>query len=177
MKSFMHLMIILFCTVFSIIVHGQNSKTDTEIALFLKDNGNLSTLHYPKSVIRFYTQNNFEYAWVNVEQKSDQPEIAMLLLEYSYRSGLSLSDYHWGAISLRKLRELRNTPAEINQKEKAVFDIVMTDAFITYINHLHFGKYNPSYNASYIDTNYIDGFRSDDVLLYASNCSITMKEL
>jgi len=167
MKTFMNFAIIFFCTVCSTILCGQNAKTNTEIAILLKDNVNLSTLHYPKSVIQFYTQNDSEYAWIHGMQKLDQPEIAMLLLEYSYRFGLSLSDYHWEAISLQELRKLRNSPMEINQKEKAVFDILMTDALITFINNLHFGKYNPSYNSAYIDTNDINGFRSEEVLLLA----------
>ncbi|EJL70589.1 L,D-transpeptidase family protein [Chryseobacterium populi] len=167
MKTFMNFAIIFFCTVCSTIVFGQNVKTNTEIAILLKDNVNLSTLHYPKSVIQFYTKNESEYAWIDDMQKLDQPEIAMLLLEYSYRFGLSLSDYHWDSISLQKLKKLRDSPAEINQKEKAVFDILMTDALITLINNMHFGKYNPSYNSAYIDSNDINGFRSEDILLNA----------
>ncbi|MDQ0594972.1 murein L,D-transpeptidase YcbB/YkuD [Chryseobacterium ginsenosidimutans] len=164
MKAFLTFTIILCC---AIITPAQDLKMTNEIAFSLKDNVTLSKLHYPKSVIQFYTQNDSEYAWIDIMQKPDQPEIAMLLLEYSYRFGLPLSDYHWEAISLQKLRKLRNSPVEINQKEKAVFDILMTDALITFINNLHFGKYNPSYSSAYIDTNDINGFRSEDALLYA----------
>lgn len=177
MKTFMNFAIIFFCTVCSTILCGQNAKTNTEIAILLKDNVNLSALHYPKSVIQFYTKNDSEYAWIHTAQKSDQPEIAMLLLEYSYRFGLSLSDYHWEAISLQKLRKLRDTPVEINQKEAAVFDILMTDALITFINNLHFGKYNPSYNSAYIDTNDINGFRSEEALLYAKKQTDFLKAI
>ncbi|REC79278.1 L,D-transpeptidase [Chryseobacterium elymi] len=164
MKALLTFTIILCC---AMITRAQDLKMTSEIASSLKDNVILSKLHYPKSVIQFYARNDSEYAWLHTAQKSDQPETAMLLLEYSYRFGLSLSDYHWGAISLQKLRKLRDAPVEINQKEKAEFDILMTDALITFINNLHFGKYNPSYNSSFIDTNEINGFRSENVLLYA----------
>ncbi|UMQ41812.1 L,D-transpeptidase family protein [Chryseobacterium sp. Y16C] len=163
MKAFLTFTIIL-C--FAIITQGQDLKTSQGIISSLKDNVALSKLHYPQSVIRFYTRNNDEYAWITA-QRSDQSEIAMLLLEYSYRFGLSLSDYHWDAISLQKLRKLRDTPAETSEKEKAEFDILMTDALITFINNLHLGKYNPLYESSYVDSNDIDGFRSDDILLNA----------
>ncbi|AZA51801.1 L,D-transpeptidase family protein [Chryseobacterium sp. G0201] len=164
MKAFLTFTIILCC---AIITRAQDLKMTNEIASSLKDSVTLSKLHYPKSIIQFYTKNDYEYAWINDKQKSDQPELAMLLLTYSYRFGLTLSDYHWEAISLQKLRKLRDTPVGINQKELAVFDILMTDALITFINNLHFGKYNPSYNSAYIDTKDINGFRSEEVLLFA----------
>jgi murein L,D-transpeptidase YcbB/YkuD len=174
MKAFLTFTIILCCT---IITHAQDFKITNEIASSLKDSAVLSKLHYPQSVIRFYTKNDSEYAWIRAAQKPDQPETAMLLLEYSYQFGLSLSDYHREAISLQKLRKLRDTPTEMNQKEKAVFDILMTDALITFINNLHFGKYNPSYNSAYIDTSPIDGFRSDDILLYAKKQTDFLKAI
>ncbi|MDF2931492.1 MAG: uncharacterized protein K0R36_823 [Chryseobacterium sp.] len=164
MKALLTFTIIL-C--FTIITRAQDLKMTNEIASSLKDNITLSKLHYPKSVIQFYAKNNSEYAWINSNKKSDQPEIAMLLLEYSYRFGLPLSDYHPETLSLENLRKLRDTSAEINQKEQAVFDILMTDALITFINNLHFGKYNPSYTSSFIDINDINGFRSENILLYA----------
>lgn len=163
MKAFLTFTIIL-C--FAIITQAQDLKTTQEITSSLKDNVTLSKLHYPQSVIRFYARNNSEYAWI-IAQGSDQSEIAMLLLEYSYRFGLSLSDYHWDAISLQKLRKLRDTAAGTNQEEKALFDILMTDALITFINNLHLGKYNPLYDSSYIDSNDINGFRSEDILMNA----------
>ncbi|MEI3789346.1 MULTISPECIES: L,D-transpeptidase family protein [unclassified Chryseobacterium] len=163
MKAFLTFTIIL-C--FAIITQAQDLKTTQEITSLLKDNVTLSKLHYSKSVIRFYARNNSEYAWITA-QRSDQSEIAMLLLEYSYRFGLSLSDYHWDAISLQKLRKLRDTPAGTNQEEKALFDILMTDALITFINNLHLGKYNPLYDSSYIDSNDMNGFRSEDILINA----------
>lgn len=163
MKAFLTFTIIL-C--FAIITQAQDLKTTQEITSSLKDNVTLSKLQYPQSVIRFYARNNSEYAWITA-QRSDQSEIAMLLLEYSYRFGLSLCDYHWDAISLQKLRKLRDTPAGTNQEEKAVFDILMTDALITFINNLHLGKYNPLYDSSYIDSNDINGFRSEDILMNA----------
>lgn len=164
MKALLNLAIIL-C--FAIITQAQDLKMTNEIAFSLKDNVTLSKLHYPKSVMRFYARNNSEFAWITA-QRSDQSEVAMLLMEYSYRFGLSLSDYHWDAISLQQLRKLRDTPVEINQKEKAVFDILMTDALITFINNLHLGKYNPLYDSSYIDSNEINGFRSEDILMNAT---------
>lgn len=164
MKALLTFTIILCC---AMITRAQDLKMTSEIASSLTDNITLSKLHYPKSVIQFYIKNNSEYAWINSSQKLDQPELAMLLLEYSYRFGLSLSDYHPEILSLENLRKLRDTPIEINQKEQAMFDILMTDALITFINNLHFGKYNPSYTSSFIDTNDINGFRSENVLLYA----------
>lgn len=161
MRAFLTFTITLY---FVIMTQAQDIKIALEIPSLLKDNVMLAKLHYPQSVIRFYARNNDEYAWITA-QGSDQPEIAMLLLEYSNRFGLSLSDYHWDIISLQKLRKLRDASAEASEKEKAEFDILMTDALITFINHLHLGKYNPFYDSSYIDSNAINGFRSDDILM------------
>lgn len=161
MKAFLTLTTSLFCAVMLL---AQDLKTSNPITSLLAENTNLTKLHYPQSVIRFYAKNNAEYAWFDVGEKSGQSELAMLLLEYSYRFGLSLSDYHLDVISLEKLRKLRDKPTETTQKEKAMFDILMTDALITFINNLHFGKYNPSYSSSYIDTNDIKEFRAENVL-------------
>ncbi len=71
MKNFVNIAFIFFCTIYGIIIQGQNLITNSEIILFLKDNTSLATLHYPKSVIRFYTENDFEYAWI--QNNSNQP--------------------------------------------------------------------------------------------------------
>lgn len=164
MKAFL---IFSMTLLFKVTVLSQDVKTNNQINLLLSENGNLAQLHYPQSLIRFYTGNNSDYAWFDNRDQSDQSELAMLLLEYSYRFGLSLSDYHLESISLEKLRKLRDTPTETSEKEKAIFDIFLTDALITFINHLHFGKFNPSYNSSFIDNNTINGFRAEDILLSA----------
>ncbi|MET3537164.1 L,D-transpeptidase family protein [Chryseobacterium limigenitum] len=174
MKTLLNFTIIL-CSV--IIAQAQDLKITNQIASSLKDTVILSKLHYPKSVMRFYAKNNSEYAWIHGVQKLDQPELAMLLLEYSYRFGLPLSDYHLETLSLEKLRKLRNISAEADQKEKALFDVLMTDALITFINNLHFGKYNPLYNSLNIDTNAIHEFRADDILLDARQQTDFLKAL
>lgn len=159
MKAILSLGIVFFCM---IMLKGQDVRMNNEIIFLLNDKETLSKLHYPKSVLKFYNKNP-EYVWT-ASPKQSQAWAAMLLLDCAYQLGLSSSDYHLQELTFEKLKIIRHTPEKITQTEKANLDILMTDALISFINHLHFGKYNPSYSASYIDTNDINGFYAADQL-------------
>ncbi|ROH99800.1 L,D-transpeptidase family protein [Chryseobacterium daecheongense] len=159
MKAILSLGIVFLCM---IMLKGQDVKMNNEIIFLLNDKETLSKLHYPKSVLKFYNKNP-EYVWT-ASSKQSQAWAAMLLLDCAYQLGLSSSDYHLQELTFEKLKIIRDTPEKIAQTEKAGLDILMTDALISFINNLHFGRYNPSYSASYIDANSINGFYAADQL-------------
>ncbi|RKE56049.1 L,D-transpeptidase family protein [Sphingobacterium detergens] len=163
MKAFLNF-IAIFLSIITTAIYAQDLKVTNEISSFLKDSLNLSNLNYPKSVIRFYTTNNYEYLWLNDKQKIDQASIALSLLIQPNRFGLLPSDYHLENLSLERLKELRSSSPEKQQKEKAQFEILMTDGLLSFINNLHFGKYNPLYQPSYVDSVRINGFCADEIL-------------
>ncbi|MPT32902.1 MAG: L,D-transpeptidase [Chryseobacterium sp.] len=162
MKAIATFVVLVF---FNLVLQAQNSDKTTRIATLLQDKTNLLKLYYPKSVLRFYTKDNMGYTWFE-GSNSDQPEIAVLLLGYADQFGLSSSGYHCQELSPEKLMAIIDSKFN-DSDERAWLDILMTDALITFINNLHFGKYNPSYTSSFIDINDINGFRSENILLYA----------
>ncbi|MNG86785.1 murein L,D-transpeptidase [compost metagenome] len=163
MKAFLNFTAIFF-SIITTAIYGQDLKVTNEITSFLKDSLNLSNLNYPKSVIRLYATNNYEYLWLNDKQKIDQASIALSLLTNPNRFGLLPSDYHLESLSLERLKQFRSSSPEKQQKEKALFDILMTDGLLSFINNLHFGKYNPLYHPSYVDSVRINGFCADEIL-------------
>ncbi len=163
MRAVKYFVVILF-SILSAGICAQDIKIDAEISTALKDNIYLSKLNYPKSVARFYTDNYSGYSWTDSLQRQDQLEIALALLTRADHYGLSRSDYHLESLSFEKLKQWRDFPSEKNKKEKASFDILLTDGLITFMNHLHFGKYNPLYDSSALDSSRINGFCADELL-------------
>ncbi|WP_286856890.1 MULTISPECIES: L,D-transpeptidase family protein [Sphingobacterium] len=156
--------VVIFFAILSNAIYGQNVSIGIEITRALKDNTYLSGLNYPKSVVRFYTDNYSGYSWTDRQQKRDQSEMALSLLVRANHYGLSLSDYHLESLSFEKLKQWWDFPSEQNQKERIMFDMLLTDGLISFINDLHFGKYNPLYHKSRIDTSRINGFCADEIL-------------
>ncbi|QQT28557.1 L,D-transpeptidase family protein [Sphingobacterium multivorum] len=159
--------VVIFFSIFCTAICAQDVNIGAEITAALENNTYLSKLNYPKSVFRFYTDNYSEYHWTDSRQRQEQSKIALLLLTKADHYGLSLSDYHLEALSLEKLEQWADFPSEKNQKERTLFDILLTDGLITFINDLHFGKYNPLYQKTQIDTSRINGFCADEILSIA----------
>ncbi len=163
MKTFLNFTMI-FLGIMHIAVYGQNIETSNKIKFFLKDSLNVANLNYPKSVIRCYAANSYSFLWLNDKQKINQTEVALALLVQANRFGLLSSDYYPKNLTFERLNKLRSFSSEKHEEEKAMFDILMTDGLIAFINNNHFGKYNPLYNRSYIDSISINGFCADKVL-------------
>ena len=130
---------VIFLSIISTVIYGQDVKVTNEITSFFKDSLKLSNLNYPKSVIRCYATNNYSYLWLDEKPKVDQAGIALSFLMHANRFGLLPIDYHPERLSIERLIQFRSSSTQENQKEKALFDILMTDGFITFINNLHFG--------------------------------------
>jgi len=159
--------VVIFFSIFCTAICAQDVIIGAEITAALENNTYLSKLNYPKSVFRFYTDNYSGYHWTDSRQRQEQSKIALLLLTKADHYGLSLSDYHLEVLSLEKEEQWADFPSEKNQKERTRFDILLTDGLITFINDLHFGKYNPLYQKTQIDTSRINGFCADEILSIA----------
>ncbi len=81
----------------------------------------------------------------------------MLMLDCVLQFGLNYADYHPRFLTYEKLNALTQTFSKQSNSEKAAFDIMLTDAMLTYMNHLHYGKFHPDYTATQIDAG-ISGF-------------------
>ncbi|WP_406826690.1 L,D-transpeptidase family protein [Pedobacter sp. KACC 23697] len=98
-------------------------------------------LHYPNLVNRFYQERLYKRAWVRQDTVKSDVWMSMLLMDCVLQFGLNRNDFHPDQLTYDALRPLTKPGAEVQEQE--VFDIYLTDALITLINHLHYGKFNP----------------------------------
>ncbi|MBO9672572.1 MAG: L,D-transpeptidase family protein [Sphingobacteriaceae bacterium] len=121
-------------------------------------------LNYPMSVKRFYKENNFQSIWVQSVEKPTKTWSSMLLLDCVLQYGLSHEDYHPEKLLYPKLREILKDQRNATAEERATFEIYLTDALLTFINDLHFGKANPVLPRRIIDEGNTSGFSAETVL-------------
>lgn len=107
-------------------------------------------LHYPQSVNRFYRQNDYLPVWIHPASHQNTGN-AMVLLDCVLQYGLSHDDFHLKELQFDMLRDILENPDSVNDSLKVQFDVLLTDAVITMMNYLHFGKLNPDYVADRID--------------------------
>jgi len=133
----------------------------------LNSNHSQATLYYPVAVKHFYTLNSFQPAWVKAGRNTDKTWQAMIMIDCVLQFGLSNNDYHPHELLYNKLHDILETPQRISNNEKVRFDFLLTDALISLMNNMHFGKLNPDYPASKIDGEMINGFNAETVLFSA----------
>ena len=112
---------------------------------------NTALLNFPKAVTRFYREDIFMPAFVGKASNQDAKWKAMLLIDCVLQYGLSPTDYHPKELMYDKLHAIFETPDKISDEQKARFDIMLTDAMLTMINYLHYGRLNPNYGQSVLD--------------------------
>jgi murein L,D-transpeptidase YcbB/YkuD len=137
-----------------------------EIRLQLDSFKNPGVLYFPKSVTRFYKRHDYQPVWINHQQKAWQ---GALLLNCVLQFGLNHSDYHPKELNYSSLHQVMEHPQQLSRKERAKCDIMITDALITFMNHLHFGKLNPFYSSVQIDDCNTGEFCAPDLLADAAS--------
>ncbi len=146
-----------------------NQRADTtvagEIRLQLDAYKHQGALYFPNSVTRFYQQQAYQPVWVSHQQKAWQ---GVLLLNCVLQFGLCHSDYHPKELDYGALRQVLEHPEQVNRNERVRYDIMITDALITLMNHLHFGKLNPFFSPRAIDNGYAGEFCAPDLLARAT---------
>jgi murein L,D-transpeptidase YcbB/YkuD len=129
---------------------GRDTTLSAEIKRQLDDKINAS-LYYPKSVQRFYKLTGYKEAWIKPQKETGQAWQAMLMMDCVLQFGLAHADYHPQELLYTTLHDMMEKTTRTGSEQKARFDIFLTDALITFMNHLHFGKLNPEYPAARID--------------------------
>lgn len=131
--------------------NGQDSWLSDKLVDQLAVDSRETGLYFPASVKRFYLKNGFQAAWIKPQDGMGKTWQAMLLLDCVLHFGLAHSDYHPSELSYDMLHTMLDEPDKLGADVKARFDIVLTDAMITFMNHLHYGKFNPDYTPEIID--------------------------
>lgn len=97
-------------------------------------------IHSPEMTIATYKANGFEQVWADIKYAKQ----VLNLVAQSELEGLSPNDYHFDTLlALIDEVDKRGTDAA-----EAQFDVLMTDAIMTYAKHLIRGKVNPKQLAS-----------------------------
>lgn len=108
-------------------------------------------LYYPLSVARFYRLLGYKLAWIAPDTVKMHAGDAMILLDCVNQYGLNHTAYHPEKLTYTELELLTNHHTQVSSLQKAQFDMWLTDALITFINNLHYGRFNPDYSAGKID--------------------------
>jgi murein L,D-transpeptidase YcbB/YkuD len=151
---------LLFIT---IMVLPSQLRAQTPIASVIKQNR--AKLHYPLSVERFYKQEGYRLMWVLKDTLKTPVWDAMLLLDGVLQYGLNPVDYHPQGLTYELLHKVQAIKA--SSSDKVYFDVILTDAIITLINHLHYGKLNPDFPSNRVDADDITQFKGDKILVDA----------
>lgn len=148
MKTLMYIFLIV---IVANQAHCQDKKLAIELAYQLKNNSRELGLYFPGTVKRFYLENQFQPVWIKPQDGMGKTWQAMLLLDCVLQFGLAHADYHPNELSYDSLHTMLEEPGKLPVEAKARFEIVLTDALIAFINHLHYGKYNPKYTPELLD--------------------------
>ena len=92
-------------------------------------------IHSPEMTVATYKANNFERVWDNAKYAKQ----ALNLIAQAELEGLSPNDYHFDTL-MALASEIDKRGADAVE---AQFDVLMTDAVMTYAKHLIRGKVNP----------------------------------
>jgi murein L,D-transpeptidase YcbB/YkuD len=126
-------------------------------------------LNFPKTVKRLYQKRGNRPIWSKPQSGEGQTWQAMLLLDCVAQYGLAARDYHPGELTYIRVHALLDTPDKLSIVEQARFDIVLTDAILTLMNHMHYGKLNPQFTAAILDDGGTPYLGVDAALLSALN--------
>ena len=100
-------------------------------------------LFHQDSVAEFYMKRSFLPAWSDKNLRENFIEV----LQEAEHEGLFIEDYHGN-----KIVELAGNVKKLDEKEKSEFDVILTDAFLKFGNHLLHGKLDPRELHSIWDT-------------------------
>lgn len=110
----------------------ENPATAEGIAAVLKNNEDFK-LFGEEEILKFYRSRNNEPLW----NDEDIREELLTELKNADREGLFFQDYHG-----KRIHKII-TSEDISEEKSAEADILLTDAFLKYANHLYYGKLNP----------------------------------
>lgn len=158
-----------FIYIFAFLLAGlqancQDSRISAQLSAQLAIDAKETGLYFPLSVKRFYIKNGFQPAWIKFQDGMGHTWQAMLMLDCVLQFGLAHADYHPYELSYDSLHIMMEEPDKLGPDVKARFDIVLTDAMITFMNHLHYGKFNPDYIPERIDRGQEIPFQAENKL-------------
>lgn len=145
----------------------QDSLVNRAINSLLHKEALQNSLHFPATVRRLYRGNNGQPLWIRPQNGEGPAWQVMMLLDCVLQYGLSPASYHPTELTYNRLHRALDTIGNVAPGEAARLDILLSDAIITFVNHLHYGKFNPLLTADKLDQDDFKGFHADSVVLTA----------
>ena len=142
---------------------------DSSITAAIKTAETTGGLLFPLSVERFYAITGNNLIWIASEKIKNHKWDAMMLLDCVVQYGLIPADYHPAELTYDQLHLMVEHPEKVSDAQKAAYDILLTDAMITLINNLHYGKLNMNFPSEKLDAGNFNGFHADIELQNALN--------
>ncbi|MEW6516176.1 MAG: L,D-transpeptidase family protein [candidate division FCPU426 bacterium] len=106
------------------------------------------TIYAPGLAREFYSQRKFQPAWLRLDQPGPMAENLLKVLQQAEREGLRPEEYHLKDIQscLRRLKQQAPSapPDENAVLTAASLDLLLTDAFFLYAEHLLHGRIDPT---------------------------------
>lgn len=130
----------------------------------------LVTLENLKLIDSFYSERNYKPVWTRRELRED----LFRSISKAPEEGLLFEDYHG-----KYLEESLSNLSSLNEEEQNKLEIILTDSFLKYANHLGTGKLNPSRLYDIWDTNSFepDLIEELDKAISEKKVEETLKEL
>ncbi|MFO7713017.1 murein L,D-transpeptidase, partial [Desulfosarcina sp.] len=100
-------------------------------------------IHAGKDLVDFYHRRDDRPVWVSEEGPCEAARELLAVLGNAERHGLFPRDYHFTCLSEWLKPASAERPWSIDAKELAGMEIVLSDAFVTFGNHLASGKIDP----------------------------------
>lgn len=119
-------------------------------------------LQFPFMTQRIYRKHQYLSLWFNSDALRQYLWSATDLITNSAHYGLNMEDYHCDKVTAGNINSLLNNEETLINKPR--LDILLTDAMITFICDLHFGKVNPDFPRSVLDREGFNGLKADSVL-------------
>jgi len=122
-------------------------------------------LYFPVSTARFYKTIGYKLAWLAPDTVKTHVYDAMLLLDCIEQYGLNHASYHPQQLLYEELKKITEQWLKVSDDEKIQFDILLTDAILTFTNNIHFGRFNPEFSPARIDKGTVNGFSAVTVIV------------
>ncbi|WP_231491288.1 L,D-transpeptidase family protein [Pedobacter sp. Leaf170] len=121
-------------------------------------------LNFPESVERFYAGKSYQLAWVAKSNHNRQLAPAMLILDCVKQYGLTRDNFHGNNLLYKQIEIFAQEPEMLSGSQRAIFDVLMTDAMLTFMNYLHYGQFNASLTPLVVDQGKLGDFNAVDKL-------------
>lgn len=130
---------------------GQVDEFSAQLSAQLKDEKIRLKLNFPNSVKEFYHSKGYQPVWIIAESNARNTWAAMILLDCVSQYGLNHQDYHAGDLTYEDLNTMMSEQGKAKAADRVRFEIFLTDAMLSLLNNLHYGKLNPYFVQAKID--------------------------